>query len=218
MIFPPLHFALSFVASVLRLGAGAPAAPVETREPLTLYEFEGCPYCRVAREAVSASGVAVLVRPCPKGGKRFRPSVRNLGGMAQFPFLIDPNTDVTMYESAHIAAYLRKTYGPAPRPFMHWLGPLNVIASQFGVLVRLAAGTFVKRSRAPQQPLEFFGAERNPGARLVKELLCEMELAYLWRSAPPAGETAPYLSDPNTGEAMRGARAIRRYLRETYRS
>lgn len=205
------HLATSLIASALRFGAGAAGAPVIAPTPPVLYEFEGCPFCRIAREAVSEAGVAVLVRPCPKGGKRFRPQVKELGGKAQFPYLIDPNTDQKMYESADIAKYLTKTYGGA-RPLIQWTGPINHLASQIGVLARLLAGTFRIGSRAPEKPLEFIGAERDPRARLVKERLCSMELEYLWR--PEAG--MPVLNDPNTGASVEGAVAIRRYLKEAY--
>lgn len=213
----PVHWLLSFIASVLRLGAGAAASPVNTAEPVILYEFEGCPFCRIAREAISEAGLAVLVRPCPKAGKRFRPQVKEQGGKAQFPYLVDPNANLRMYESADIAAHIRKNYGTKSRPFIHWLGPLNLMASSLGVMIRLVAGTFAKKSRAPDKPLEFYGAERHPGARLVKELLCEMELPYYWRSQAPEEKAAPYLFDPNCGQEASGAAAIRRYLRDAYR-
>ena len=38
---------------------------------LEIYEFEVCPYCRIAREALSALSLSPIVYPCPKGGKRF---------------------------------------------------------------------------------------------------------------------------------------------------
>lgn len=216
ILFHWLNLILSTLASVFRFGAGAGAPAADIKKPLILYEFEGCPYCRFAREAVSESGVPVLVRPCPKGGKRFRPSVKTLGGKTQFPFLVDPNADVAFYESADIAAYLSRTYG-GRRAFLRFLGPLNFILSEFSVFVRAFAGTFASPSRAPEKPLEFIGAERDPRARLVKELLCEMELEYLWRPAA-ADECAPLLIDPNTGEKRVGARAIRKYLGDNYRS
>ena len=211
MVLHYVNLATSFVASVLRFGAGAAGTPANAGTPPVLYEFEGCPFCRIVREAVSEAGVAVLVRPCPKGGGRFRPQVKERGGKAQFPYLIDPNTDQAMYESADIAKYLTKTYGGA-RPLIQWTGPVNLISSQFGVLARLLAGTFRIASTPPEKPLEFIGAERDPRARLVKERLCSMELEYLWR--PEAG--TPALKDPNTGGSVSGAGAIRRYLKETY--
>ncbi|MEO1253052.1 MAG: glutathione S-transferase N-terminal domain-containing protein [Pseudomonadota bacterium] len=209
----PLLYGSSVIASALRLGAGWGKANAGQGAPETLpilYEFEGCPYCRIAREAVSEAGLSVLVRPCPKGGRRFRPDVAARGGKAQFPFFIDPNTGDEMYESADIARHIRRNYGRGASP-LHYLGPFNGVLSQFSTLSRLAAGTFRRNSRDAERPLEFIGAERDPGARLVKERLCALELPYVWR---PTG--AARLADPNTDQEISGARAIRAYLATTY--
>lgn len=209
-----LKWPFSLIASALRFGVGGAGAPVEPDQPLILYEFEGCPFCRTAREAVSEIGVTTLMRPCPKGGRRFRPQTRELGGKAQFPFLIDPNTDIAMYESADIAVYLYKTYGAnLNRPVLHWLGPINVLLSQLATLATFLAGGFARRSRTVDAPLEFYGSERNVGARLARQMLCEMELEYIWR---PQYAGAPRLVDPNTGQEFKGAMAIRRHLKKTY--
>jgi len=213
----PFEIVLSFLASVLRLGAGASGQVALNQESLILYEFEGCPFCRIAREAVSETGVTVLVRPCPKTGKRFRPAVKEMGGKAQFPYLIDPNTDNRLYESGGIAAYLRKTYGGKGRPLIYWLGPLNLMTSQFANMLRLMNGTFLRKSGQQDAPLEFSGSERDSGARLVKELLCEMQLEYLWRPRGEEGEATPRLHDSNTGATHVGSLAIRSYLKKTYR-
>lgn len=211
-----LMWPFSWLASVLRFGVGVAGAPVEPDQPLILYEFEGCPFCRIAREAVSEVGVTTVMRPCPRNGERFRPSVKALGGRSQFPYLIDPNTDIAMYESGDIAVYLYKTYGAnVNRPVLHWLGPVNHLLSQLAVLVVFLAGTFARRGRAPAEPLEFYGSERNPGARLARQMLCEMQLEYVWR--PQYGGT-PRLVDPNTEKEFKGAMPIRHYLAKTYRS
>lgn len=211
-----LNLMLSSLASVLRFGAGAGAQAADIREPIILYEFEGCPFCRIAREAVSETGTPALVRPCPKGGARFRPSVKEEGGKAQFPYMIDPNNDVRLYESADIAKYLHRTYGGKSRPLIHLLGPLNLVTSQFAVLARFMSGTFVRKSSPPAQPLEFYAAERNPGARLAKELLCVMEIEYLWFSRTKEELAEPVLFDPNTGETETGSAKICDYLRRRY--
>jgi len=93
--------------------------PRRARQParhLQLYEFEACPYCRLVREALTELDLDALIFPTPHGGKRFRPKVEQLGGRQQFPFLVDPNTGESMYESADIIAYLYRRYGDAPRP------------------------------------------------------------------------------------------------------
>ena len=85
--------------------------------PLEIYEFEVCPYCRIAREAISALSLDPIVYPCPKGGTRFREKVKREGGKHQFPYLVDPNTGVAMYESADITKYLFETYGDGRVPW-----------------------------------------------------------------------------------------------------
>ena len=211
------HVFLSSLVSVLRLGAGAApqTEPDDTALPPSriLYEFEACPFCRFAREAISESGQPVLVRPCPKGGTRFRPQVTALGGKAQFPFLHDETNGQMLYESAALAKQFARESN-SQRPIIHWLGPINLYTSQVGVLFRLFAGRGVRRSSPPAAPLQFHGAERDPRARLVKERLCEMELEYIW--TPRAAPSGAVLIDPNNGERIEGAFAIRNYLNDVY--
>jgi glutathione S-transferase len=83
---------------------------------LELYSFEGCPFCRVAREALNELDLDYVHRTAPKGNDARRAEVRGLVGLAQFPVLVDPNTAVTMAESADIVRYLERTYGPGTRP------------------------------------------------------------------------------------------------------
>ncbi|MHA7899604.1 MAG: glutathione S-transferase N-terminal domain-containing protein [Henriciella sp.] len=223
-LFYPIDWTLSCLASVLRLGAGKPGISASPpTSPLILYEFESCPFCRIAREQVSASGVSVQVKPCPKGGMRYRPEVVEKGGKAQFPYLIDPNVSAEghpadMYESADIAHYLREQYGHAARPPIHWAGPVNHILSQFATVVRYLSGTIARPATAPEQPLLLYTSERSPGGRLVKELLCSKELEYVWSPRSPDGLRTPTLKDPNADRTVTGGFAILHYLRRTYPS
>lgn len=211
----PLHWLLSVLASALRLGAGRGGNEIVTNEALpVLYEFEGCPWCRIAREAISRAGLSVLVRPCPKGGERFRPSVVELGGKAQFPFLVNPQTGEGQYESAEIAQAIREAH-KSGRPILHWLGPINGILSTYASLVRLMSGMRVQASKPQSRPLEFHGSEVSPGARLVKEVLCVLELEYIWHPGTGGGAR---LQDPNTGKLCHGPRACLRYLKRTYKA
>ena len=68
------------------------------------------------REALTALGLDVQIRPCPAGGQRFRPEAERLGGKQQFPLLVDPNTNATLYESADIVTYLYDTYAGGDAP------------------------------------------------------------------------------------------------------
>lgn len=76
---------------------------------LTIYIKDGCPYCAVVMKVVDELGL--------------QPEHKNIaevnhlqeliehGGKRQVPYLIDPDHDVAMYESADIATYLTETYG-----------------------------------------------------------------------------------------------------------
>ena len=202
-------------------------AGTKPEKPVEIYEFQGCPFCRKVRVAVSALGIDVLFRPCPQGGEVWRPEAIEKGGKSQFPYMIDPNTGVEMYESADIISYLFKTYGPGDVP-----GSLSfrnsAIANSIGLLGRMGAGSRAKPSSIPPQPLDLWGYEASPFVTLVKEVLCELELPYVQRSAPRGSPKrqevygrkghfqVPYLEDPNTGAELFESSAIIDYLQFVY--
>lgn len=180
-----LNIVGSMASTLIRVGQGIATnpAPNKPKKLLELYEFEGCPYCRVVREALTMLDLDALIHPCPKGGRRFRPGLVERGGKAQFPYLVDPNTGREMYESADIVPYLFKTYGKR-KPPLHWrVMSLQQIGSGFAGIPRLGAGMRARPSRAPEKPLELYSFESSPFARPVRELLCEMEIPYVLRSA-----------------------------------
>jgi glutathione S-transferase len=199
-----------------------PAAPLE------LYEFEVCPYCRIAREALSALSLDPIIYPCPKGGSRFRQKVKAEGGRYQFPYLVDPNTGVSMYESADIVEYVFREYGDGRVPwFLRHRGfavPTSMLASAF----RTNRGRRAVRSREPEKLLELYSYEGSPFCRIAREALCELELPHQLRNVPRRSPDrdgfvsisgkmqVPYLIDPNTGVRMFESAEIRRYLYETY--
>jgi len=187
--------ASSVMATATRFGRGIYTRPAAVRpeRPLELYEFEACPFCRLVREAFTELDLDTMVYPCPKSGERFRPQVVALGGKAQFPFLVDPNTDTRLYESADIVAHLFATYGRRPLPATRRLAMLDAMASGFASLARGGAGGRARPSHAPEQPLELYSIESSPFARLVRETLCELELPYRLRSTGRTrwGESLP---------------------------
>jgi glutathione S-transferase len=177
----------STLASTLRFwrGTNARGSVRQPARPLQLYEFEACPYCRLVREALTELDLDALVYPSPHGGRRFRPKVAQLGGKQQFPFLVDPNTGESMYESGDIIAYLYRTYGGRPAP-TRLLRTVDVTTSVLASVPRLRAGSQARPSKAPKRPLELFSFESSPYSRRVRELLCELELPYLLRSTGKA--------------------------------
>jgi glutathione S-transferase len=197
-------------------------------QPLELYEFEVCPYCRIAREALSALSLDPIVYPCPRGGTLFREKVKREGGRYQFPYLVDPNTGVSMYESAEIVAYLFKEYGEGRAPWFLRQRAFAVSTSMLASGFRPGRGRHVVRSRQPEKMLELYSYEGSPFCRIAREALCELELPHRLRNVPrqsPDREgfvaisgrmRVPYLVDPNTGAQMFESADIRAYLYDTY--
>ncbi|TNE92907.1 MAG: hypothetical protein EP330_00150 [Deltaproteobacteria bacterium] len=110
--------------------------------------------CRRVRLAIEDLDLVTEVRPCPRGGTRFRNEAIERSGKRQFPFLVDPNTDTAMLESADIVKYLYATYGEGRDP-SHLLGP--------GFHLRSVVSRF----------------QADPDYTRRKEL-CRSETAYLW--------------------------------------
>ena len=180
----PIAFFGSLATTTLRMGAGIATRPRTSRPALLfeLYEFEGCPYCRIVREVLTELDLDAMIYPCPKGGTRFRPRVIEKGGKAQFPFLRDPATNVAMYESADIIRYLFETYGRGTVPLRWQVSGAQQLGSALAGMWRFGAGRDARPSVAPAQPLELYSFEGSPFARLVRERLCELELPYVLRS------------------------------------
>jgi glutathione S-transferase len=225
-----LDVATSVGSTLARLGAGIRIESLGPRpeKPLELYEFEACPYCRKVREALTALDLEARIHPCPKGGARFRPRVREQGGKEQFPYLVDPNTGKAMYESDEIVRELFARYGRGPVPFLYAGGPLNDAGAMLASGLRPGRGGRARPSRAPAEPLELWSFEGSPYSRIAREALCALELPYLLHNVgkgSPRRSTfvelsgkmmVPYLLDPNTGTRMFESADIVRYLESTY--
>jgi hypothetical protein len=97
-------------ASALRLGLGQGYRRARApKKPLELYSFEISPYCRIAREALCTLEIPYLLHNVGKNSPS-RPAFENRSGKVMVPYLVDPNTDTQLFESAGIVAYLEKTY------------------------------------------------------------------------------------------------------------
>lgn len=211
------------LASLLRFGSGSRVGRRGPRPeiPLLLYEFEACPYCRKVREAITNLDITTEIRPCPKGGTVFRHELMRRGGKAQFPYLVDPNTGSEMYESDAIVDYLYSQYG-AERPPKHLRLPIvtNFLV-RLAMFARARQGLKARASRIPKEPLSLWGYEASPGTRLVRELLCVLEIPYRLIPAAPTSEAAgtvkvPFLHDPNNGIDVQGTRAILNHLKQNW--
>ena len=239
-----LEVATSGFASIARLPFGSkvdeaciarPAGAVP-KEPIILYEFEACPFCRRVREALSQLDLTVEVRPCPKDAVKHRTEVEAMGGKLTFPFLVDPNTEAGkggLYESEDICRYLYATYGNGAE-FPEGIISTTVLTGWMPTLLRAGRGmtrcaNATTHAGVDLKPLTLFNYEGNQFARLAREALCELELPYTLfncgKGSPKratltdvAGEGAsvPYLVDPNTGQNVGESEEIVAYLFKTY--
>lgn len=225
-----LDLVTSFAATVARLGSGMQVTGAR-RQPaklLELYEFEACPFCRKVREALSHLDLDAMIYPCPKGGPRYREEVRRRGGRAMFPWLVDPNAGVEMYESDDIVRYLANTYGDGSVPPLLALPLVKDATSMLASALRPTRGGTYQASRPPAQPLELWSFEASPYCRLPREALSSLEIPYILHNVAKGSAKrdafvqrsgkmqVPYLVDPNTGVAMFESGEIVRYLQRTY--
>lgn len=197
-------------------------------KPIEIYEFEGCPFCRKVREIVAVLDLDVLFYPCPRNGPNFRPKVGQMGGKQMFPYMVDPNTGVSMYESDDIIKYLVQKYGDGNVPLSLSLGLLTTLTAGFAMIGRAGKGSIYTKAKMPPQPLEVWAYEASPFSKLVREVLVELELPHILHSCARGSPKrqalyekvgcfqAPYLEDPNTGVKMFESAEIVDYLRATY--
>ncbi len=226
----------SFAATIVRLGRGITRRTDadRAREParlLELWDFEACPYCRKVREVLSELDLDYLAHPVAHGSPR-RAALVALGGKTQAPYLVDPNTGTSLYESDDIIAYLGRTYGAAER--VGWRLPVpgfvNDVDSMLASAVRLGRGGRCRATGARDglQPLTLYNMEGSPYCRKVREALSELDLEHVVRNLPKGSPKrhelierggkmqVPYLIDPNTGREMYESDAIVAYLHAQY--
>ena len=221
----------SVLSTLARGGSGMSVGPVGERpvRELILYDFEGCPFCRKVREALSNLDLDAEVRPCPKNGPRFREELKERGGRSMFPYLIDPNTGTEMYESDAIVRYLYTQYGQGKVPLTLGAGALTDLSSVLANLPRPGRGAFYRRARQPAQAFELWSFEASPFCRIVRECLSTLELPYRLHNVAKgsakrsdfvmrAGKMqVPFLVDPNFGVEMFESQVIVDFLEQNYR-
>ncbi len=129
---PPLGIKSSLNATLLRGTKGMFANPGQPpAKPLELYSFEASPFARLVRETLCELELPFLLHnvgkapgkleewlpPGLRHSRGYTPETKNRkllakrGGKVMIPYLVDPNTGTSMYESADIQRYLRQTYG-----------------------------------------------------------------------------------------------------------
>lgn len=176
---------LSSAASALRgwTGIRIQAAVKQPERMLVLYDMENCPFCRLVREAATELDLDLLIKPCPKDSKRYRDEAEAIGGLRQFPLLVDPNTGKHLYESMDIIEYLYREYGERDLPLHRKHGNLHKATSFLSSLVRTGETRQVEPvNMPPAKPLELYSFEASPYARPVRERLSDLEIPWILRN------------------------------------
>ena len=75
---------------------------------LTLYHFEGCPYCARVRDFLSKEGISIAMKDVHQA-PAFRDELIKIGGKSQVPCLVIDGK--AMYESSDIIEWFKKNKG-----------------------------------------------------------------------------------------------------------
>lgn len=143
-----------------------------------LYDREGCPKCRLVREAVTELNLDIRIIPVPQGGTRFLPQLKEVSGSDEVPYLVDPNTNTRLGGADLIVEYLFRHYAgrSAPKP-LHATS-LTLVRSKLATAIRQNQGVRAVPSLAAPQDLTLYSFESSPYSRIVREKLSELELPY----------------------------------------
>lgn len=209
-------------------------------KPLILYEYDASPFCKRVRETINILDLTAEYRPCPgaRMGK-FSKQMLDRTGRQTVPFLIDPNTNMELFESGDIIDYLLETYGPSSTDSYDrkalWTVTNEAFAAVTSTLVavlRDLPGSKRQADARPDnedmKPLELWGYECSPFVRPVREKLGSLCLPHLMISCSRGSANrdvmfaktgrfqVPYLVDPNTGVEMFEGPEIVEYLDAVY--
>jgi glutathione S-transferase len=110
LLLGPVAALTGSIASAWRGGKGTRVqASRPPRQPLELWSFEASPFSRLVREKLCSLEIPYLLHNVGKGSPG-RTAFRARSGKMQVPYLVDPNTNVEMFESSDIVTYLQETY------------------------------------------------------------------------------------------------------------
>ena len=140
-------------ANVLRLARGSSVTSAATsaltprpQKPLILYSYEGNQFCRLVREVLTELDIVYELRSAAKLSPRRAELAEITGGSSQCPFLVDPNTNTQMLESADIIRYLYNTYAlwTPPSELLQVVSKtiLTLVTPLFQILTPLQAGSY----------------------------------------------------------------------------
>eukprot|EP00532_Pseudo-nitzschia_australis_P014970 CAMPEP_0168274592 /NCGR_PEP_ID=MMETSP0141_2-20121125/17376_1 /TAXON_ID=44445 /ORGANISM="Pseudo-nitzschia australis, Strain 10249 10 AB" /LENGTH=481 /DNA_ID=CAMNT_0008216181 /DNA_START=64 /DNA_END=1509 /DNA_ORIENTATION=- len=195
-----------YLAGWMRLGRGESVSPSisspsgaanRPQKPLILYSYEGNQFCRPVREVLMELDITYELRSAGKESPRRAELASITGGSSQCPYLIDPNTGVSMPESAVIVEYLYKNYAlwTPPSEILEWASSnvMTLAKPVFGFLSPLQAGAKdadsnykenleeAKReinTEAASDPVVVYTYELSPFSSETKSLLDRLDVEY----------------------------------------
>jgi glutathione S-transferase len=77
--------------------------------PLELWGYETSPFVRPVREKLGSLCLPHIMVSCSRGSAN-RDKMVEMTGRFQVPYLVDPNTGISLYESTEIEKYLEAVY------------------------------------------------------------------------------------------------------------
>mmetsp|Transcript_21834 Transcript_21834/g.50370 ORF Transcript_21834/g.50370 Transcript_21834/m.50370 type:complete len:142 (-) Transcript_21834:50-475(-) len=131
-----------------------------------------------------------------------------------------------MFESDRILLYLFRTYGDQDVPWTLSSSPWVSLSANLGLV--WGGGRKRKNSDPPAKPLVLWSYEGSPFCKVVRSVLCELEIPHTQVSCPRGSPNrqamftdkgifqVPYLEDPNTGVSLWESQTIVQYLRLKY--
>lgn len=141
-------------------------SPPRPEEPLELFGFEACPYCRKVREALTVLDLSYISRT-------------GTGGSPTAPYLVDANKERSLSESEDIITYLSETYGPGRKGLAKALASANTAGSKVASTLRSRGRrirTGFEERAQPEEMLVLYNIEASPYCRKVRETLTELNL------------------------------------------
>ena len=181
-----------YVSSLLRLGRGQSVAPAASatstipiprpEKPLILYSYEGNQFCRLVREVLTELDIVYELRSAGKQSPRRQELAGITGGSSQCPYLIDPNTGVSLFESADIIKYLYNTYAL-------WTPPSEILAAASAVVTPLLKPVYkrlapVQVGSYNEDKLIYKDEIAKAKAEIEKEVSSETVVVYTYSLSP----------------------------------
>ena len=193
----------SYLAVLLRQGRGqgvcsaasatSPLPVPRPSKPLVLYSYEGNQFCRLVREVLTELDLVYELRSAGKKSPRRDEMVEITGGSSQCPYLIDPNTGESMFESKDIIQYLYKTYALWTPPSEILEAASAVVTPSFKPVYKMLAPMQVGSYN--QDKLVYKNDISNAKAEIEAEVNADPVVVYTYSLSPFCSQATELLDN-----------------------